>query len=108
VVAGFPFVLTDCLIELAAVIIQARDRQTLQASQPRYSDLAIEASLKSGLVFDLPLRQRLCAFLKRTLTDWFLWQSVDEENGLILMSGRTGVWSRTRALCRPRTFSYCS
>jgi hypothetical protein len=32
-------------------------KRNTRGGQPRYSDLAIEASLKSGLVFDLPLRQ---------------------------------------------------
>jgi hypothetical protein len=32
-------------------------KRKTRGGQPRYSDLAIEASLKSGLVFDLPLRQ---------------------------------------------------
>ncbi|PIO42637.1 hypothetical protein B5P45_22365 [Phyllobacterium zundukense] len=47
---------TFWLSDEALAAWHAPKRKT-RGGQPRYSDLAIEASLKSGLVFDLPLRQ---------------------------------------------------
>ncbi|ATU94292.1 hypothetical protein B5P45_03800 [Phyllobacterium zundukense] len=46
---------TFWLSDEALAAWHAPKRKT-RGGQPRYSDLAIEASLKSGLVFDLPLR----------------------------------------------------